>query len=323
MPNLADVGERGAIEVLRMAFDRGLPIGIGHDCGVAEWGDDYLVATTDVIHPKTHLPAGATPRQIGGYLIAVNLSDIAAVGAQPLGVLAALSLPRTTEVEWLRELAKGMEESARSFGTTILGGDTKESDTVSLAGTAVGRVPKASILLRSGARPGDVVVLTGSLGRAGWAVRALTIPEETPRAIELLLQVIPRILEGQFFSRSGAVTSCMDVSDGLGATLATMAGMSKVSFHIDLEALPIYRGLREADPKTVREAALYYGGDFELVATVRPEGLEPLLEKYRDVRPGQPARLSVIGTVAEAGENVLIAGDRPERLEPRGFEHFR
>lgn len=323
MPKLSDVGERGAVEVLRKVFDRGLPVGIGHDCGVVEWGDDYLVATTDVINPRTHLPEGATPRQIGGYLVAVNLSDIAAVGAQPLGILASLSLPRATDVEWLRELAKGMEDVARSHGTAVIGGDTKESETVSLSGTAVGRVPKKSILLRSGARPGDVVVLTGTLGRAGWAAKALARPEDRTRALELILQPYPRILEGQFFSRSGVVTSCMDVSDGLGMTLATMAGMGKVSFVIDLQSVPVYRGLEGADPNSVKEAALYYGGDFELVATVRPEGLETLLEKYRDVRPGQSARLTVVGKVEGPGTNVLVTAKGREPLESRGFEHFR
>ena len=86
---LSDIGERGAIDILARIYDRGQPIGLGHDCGVVEWGDDYLVVTTDVVNRKTHIPAGATAQQIGWYATAVNLSDIAAAGARPLGFVAA------------------------------------------------------------------------------------------------------------------------------------------------------------------------------------------------------------------------------------------
>ncbi|TLZ86449.1 MAG: thiamine-phosphate kinase, partial [Methanobacteriota archaeon] len=81
---MSDIGERGAIDILARIYDRGQPIGLGHDCGVVEWGDDYLVVTTDVVNRKTHIPAGATAQQIGWYATAVNLSDIAAAGARPL-----------------------------------------------------------------------------------------------------------------------------------------------------------------------------------------------------------------------------------------------
>src|SRR5207249_11942730 len=86
---LSDIGERGAIEILARIYDRGQPIGLGHDCGAVEWGDDYLVVTTDVVNQKTHVPAGAAPTQIGWYATAVNLSDIAAAGARPLGFVTA------------------------------------------------------------------------------------------------------------------------------------------------------------------------------------------------------------------------------------------
>src|SRR5205823_12261384 len=168
---LADIGERAAIEILSRVDGGGQPIGLGHDCGGVEWGDDYLVVTTDVVNQKTHTPARATPAQIGWYATAVNLSDIAAAGARPLGFVASLSLSASTEVEFLRGLAQGIEECVRTFGIAVLGGDTKESDTLSIAGTAFGRVRKDRILLRTGARPGDVIVVTGDIGRAGHAAK--------------------------------------------------------------------------------------------------------------------------------------------------------
>src|SRR2546422_3915395 len=110
---------------------------------------------------------------MGGWLTAVTLSDIGAAGARPLGFVAALSMPADTDVEFLRSLANGMEECVREFGIAVLGGDTKEADVLAIAGTAFGRVPKERILLRTGARPGDPIVVTGDLGRAGHAPKKL------------------------------------------------------------------------------------------------------------------------------------------------------
>ncbi len=296
MTRLSDIGERGAIEILSRIYDRGQPIGLGHDVGAVAWGDDYLVVTTDVVNQKTHIPAGATPSQIGWYATAVNLSDIAAAGARPLGFVAALSLPADTDVEFLRGLAQGMDECTREFDIAVLGGDTKEGPTLSIAGTAFGRVAKDRILLRTGARPGD--------------------------ALNQLLRPYPRIAEGQLLSASGAATSCMDLSDGLGASLAQLAAMTRLSYQIEFDAMPLYRGLTTLQPAVAKEIALYYGGDYELIATVRPEGLQALLERASSTAPRGP-RLTVIGKVAASGGNVLLTKTGKEPLLAKGWEHFR
>ena len=325
MPALKDVGERAVIEQLKRIFDRGLPVGLGHDVGVIDWGEDWLVITTDAVNVKTHLPPGAAPGQVGWYLVAVNLSDVAAAGAFPLGFVAALAMPRDTDLDWVKALARGMEECARQFGIPIVGGDTKESEAMTLAGTAVGKVAKSRILLRTGARPGDVVVVTGDLGRGGWASRALTDPRDRAEALDTFLRPYPRIDEGLFFSESGAVTSCMDVSDGLGATVHQLSEASKVSFLIDSDTLPLFKRLQGADRRTVEALALYYGGDFELVATVRPGRGGDLLEKYRQAKGREEQhKLTVIGKVEAKGGNRLYSkagGTVP--LENRGWEHFR
>ena len=322
---LKDLGERAVVDQLKRIFDRGHPIGLGHDCGVIDWGDDYLVITTDAVNAKTHIPAGAAPAQLGWYVVAINLSDIAAAGAYPLGLVVAISMPRDTHLEFVKDLARGMEECARQFGVPIVGGDTKESDSLMLAMTAFGKVPKPRILLRSGAKPGDIVVLTGDLGRAGWASRAVGNPEKRAHALDAFLRIFPRTQEGIFFSESGVVTSCMDVSDGLGATIHQLSEASQVAFVVDYDAVPIYRELQGADRRVIEELALYYGGDYELVATVRPDALGALLEKYRQSKGREEQyKLSVIGKVDAKGGNRLYSkkgGTVP--LENRGWEHFR
>ena len=316
---LGDIGERGAVEVLQRIYDRGHPIGIGDDCGVLEWGEDYLLVTTDVINEKTHVPAGATPYQLGWFLVSINLSDIAAMGGRPLGFLTALSLPRATSVDYLRDLGRGVEACAREFGIPVLGGDTKEAAEVSLAGTAIGKVAKSGILLRRGGRAGDVVVVTGELGRSGLAYRRLQDPQHSAAAFETLLRPYARVEEGKIFSESGAVTSCMDISDGLGSTLGQMAKLGGVHFEVSWDRLPLPDELRELPFPEAMEAALHFGGDYELVATVHPGQLAALQKRCE----ASKHRLTVIGSVAEHGENLLHGPAGTVPLEDRGWEHFR
>ena len=169
---------------------------------------------------------------------------------------------------------------------------------MTLVATAVGKVPKKRILLRSGAKPGDIVVLTGDLGRAGWASRALVNPEQRPQAADLLLRISPRVEEGIFFSESGVVTSSMDISDGLGSTIHQIAEAGKVAFVLDYDAIPLYKGLAGESRRTIEDLALYYGGDYELVVTVNPDALGALLEKYRQAKGKEEVyKLTVIGKV--------------------------
>lgn len=323
MAKLSDVGERAAIEVLTRIFDRGHPIGLGHDCGVVDWGEEFLVITTDVVNPRTHIPPGARPDQVGWYLTAVNLSDVAAAGARPMGFVAALSLPPSTEIDFLRGLGQGMEACAREFGIAVLGGDTKEADTMSLAGTAIGRVRKDRILLRKGARPGDAIVVTGDLGRAGLAYAQLAKPASRAEGLEQLMHPYPRVREGQIFSDSGVVTSCMDISDGLGLSLAQMASMSGLSYEVEWEKVPLHQPVQFEPVEKAKEYALYSGGDYELVATVKPEAVDGLLKRMNEPRRGMHHEVTVVGTVGKPGPNRLRIAGRSEPLLSRGWEHFR
>ena len=316
---LDEIGERGAIEILKRIFDRGHEVGIGDDCALVDWGDQYLLVTTDVLSQRTHLPPTATPWQVGWFLVATNLSDVAAMGGYPLGFVAALALPRALDVNWLRELARGMEECTKEFGIAVLGGDTKEAEQILLSGTAFGRVKKDRVLLRRGARPGDVVVITGDLGRGGWGARSLRAGVDVPHATELIVRPHPRVEEGKLLAESGAVTSCMDISDGLGTTLAQMAALGGVGFELEWAKLPVYREARTLPTPEVQQLAMYWGGDYELVATVRPEKADELLRTFHEKR--HP--LTACGRVLPATPNALLVDGKRETLHPHGWEHFR
>ena len=128
-----------------------------------------------------------------------------------------------------------------------------------------------------------------------------------------------RVEEGKLFAESGAVTSCMDISDGLGTTLAQMSALARVGFEVDWARLPLFRELKALPVTEQQELAIYWGGDFELVATVRPERLEELLRMFQEKRHV----LTVCGRVVPSGPNALVADGKRGSLHPRGWEHFR
>ena len=174
MKNLADLGERAVIRRIAKILTKGTNnIGIGDDCAVINLGKEYLLVTADMMYQRTHIPAQMTPYQMGWFLVAINLSDIAAKGGTPLGLVLSFGLPKKISERFLKELIKGTNACAVAFGTTIVGGDTKETKEITLCGTAFGTVKKDEFMSRSGTHPGDVIAVTGTLGKAGAGYYAL------------------------------------------------------------------------------------------------------------------------------------------------------
>jgi len=302
MAGLSKFGEKALVAELIRLFDPEGTKSVGDDCAILEQGNEYLLMTTDIISESTHIPKGSRPEDIGWYAAAVNLSDIAAMGGTPAGMLFALGLPKETEKEWLEALASGMKECCDSFGVPVLGGDTKENPSITIAGTAFGRVPKSQILRRGGARPGDILAMTGKLGRS-------LLWERTGDPAHVL-RIEPRIAEGRMLAESGAVTSCIDISDGLSTSLHHLARASGLGFGLDFDSLPLPEGLRDAD----RERAMHWGGDYELLFTLAPEKAEQSLGAWK---------AAAIGCVTSETGIVLSRGGGRENLPDRGYEHFR
>jgi len=285
---VSSIGERALISRLSEIFnapegeDRGqerILVGAGSDdCAVLDLkGEDCLVVTTDMLHRTTDFPAEMTPWQMGWMSAAVNLSDIAAMGAEPAGILMAIGMPSDTEIAFAEELARGIQACAEFCGTTVIGGDLDTHAELTITGTALGRVKKSQLLLRKGANPGDLVCVTGYTGTAGAALKAVQSKKPVSETVlKALFEPVPRIKEARKLAESGAVTSMMDTSDGLAMSLYDLSRQSKVGFRIRENFLPILPEVREfaSGPEELLEFALYTGGDFELIFTVNPERLK-------------------------------------------------
>jgi thiamine-monophosphate kinase len=268
---LDELGEFGLLAELER---RGLAEGIEHDAAVV----DGLVATQDALVEGVHFRFDLLGwRELGARAAAVNLSDLAASGADPLALLISLGLPAETELENVLELYAGLNER----GVPVRGGDTTRADRVVLSVTALGRSER--VPGRAGARPGDLVVVTGPLGAAGAAFRAGKLPP-----------VPDRVKEGKRLA--GAATAMLDISDGLARDAGHIAERSGVHLAIELERVPLAPGAELDD--------VGFGEDYELLATT-PD----------------PAGFAVIGRV-EDGEGVELAlGGKPYELS--SWDHFR
>ncbi len=308
MSSCSEIGERELIGRISEILG-GI---VNDDCAVIDAGDRFLVATTDMLHRETDFPGIMNPWQMGWMTVAVNLSDIAAMGAEPAGVLIAAGLPPEADQYFIDELFSGIGDCVGYYGTRVLGGDTDAQQELTLVGTALGFVEKDLVLRRSGARVGDLLCTTGTLGGAGGGLWAWKQGDLENELIQKLLEPEPRLKEGRALALSRSVSAMMDNSDGLALSLSDLAEVSRVGFVIKEETLPLATGLEEmvGHQKAV-EMALSAGGDFELVFTVRSGELQAAQKA---------CELTVIGEVAEDGVWMETDGER-RRMEAKGYEH--
>ncbi len=282
------------------------------DCAVIDGGERYLVATTDMLHERTDFPDIMNPWQMGWMTVAVSLSDIAAMGAEPAGLLIAAGLPPKADLYFIDELFSGFGDCAAYYKTSILGGDTDSHQELTLTGTALGYVEKDLVLRRRGARPGDLLCTTGRLGGAGAGLLAWQQGHIDSLFIEKLLEPEPRLKEGRALAKSRAVPAMMVNSDGLALSLADLSIVSGVGFVVREQALPLADGLVEMMGNVgAVQTVLSAGGDFELLFTVRPE----LLGAARHA-----CDLTVIGEAVEEGIWMEENGVRSRQVA-QGYEH--
>ncbi|MFQ5552458.1 MAG: thiamine-phosphate kinase [Thermoplasmata archaeon] len=319
MTTLGDLGERALVRRLLEIYGEAPERGLGDDAAFLPVGDRYLLLATDSINARTHIPPGVAGDQVGWYAAAVNLSDIAAMGGKPFGLLVSLILPPRLEVAYVEAMARGLRACAENYDVAVLGGDTKEGAEVSVCIAAAGWTEGKRVLRRKGARPGDVLAVTGVLGWAGWGLSQLKAGMEENQAMDAVMRPQPRVEEGLLLAASDGVTSCIDDSDGLAASLGQLNEAGGVAFRLDYESLPQAPPLSGLDSETQKDILLFQGGDFELLFTCVAARWEAVRESLSEMG----TQATAIGEVLDPGGNLLRFGGHEEVLEAKGYEHFR
>ncbi len=319
---MEDLGERKIIEKFleNITQDKGAVVGIGDDACVVEFGDEYLVISSDMLSRRSHFPWEMTPEQIGSYVVNANLSDIAAMGAVPFGMLVSLGLPRDLEEDFLEGIGRGIDGACRENEIHLLGGDSKEQEELVIIGTALGRAKKDGVLTRGGAKKGDLICTTGNIGSAAAGFYCLTHDIKINDLINAAIEPEARVKEGQVLSKYAS--ACMDISDGLAYSLHEMARWSGTGFLVREKDLPVDEILEKV-AKTVevplREMVFFKGGDYELLFTIPEDAVEDAMKELKGFKAGA----TVIGEVTDGGGKLLTREGEMEDLEERGYDSFR
>ncbi len=298
-------------------------LGIGDDAALLQPPPgEALVVTSDMLIAGRHFPEGTAPADIGHKALAVNLSDLAAMGAQPRWFTLALSLPQADEA-WLSEFARGLRELAQASDIALVGGDTTRG-ALTLSITAMGTVPQGQALRRSGAGAGDIVLVSGSIGDAALGLRQWQDGRAPASAAARWLRArldrpTPRLALGR--ALRGIASAAIDLSDGLAGDLQHILDASGIGACIDADALPASPALRTVEPDADARRALQLNGgdDYELCVCV------PAARLADAQRAADAAGvvLTAIGRIeAAAGLRVVGGGGRPLAFTSGGYRHF-
>ncbi len=332
-PRIRDLGEFGLIDRIAGLTGRaaGVDTGIGDDTAVLDTGGPrLLLATIDIQVEGRHFLTGrSTPYQIGRRTAAINVSDIGAMGGMPRWALVSLALPPDLAVSWVDEFYRGLNEELGRYGAALVGGNLSGSATIVVDLALLGEAERGRVLLRSGAQPGDVLMVTGTLGRAGAGRFALDagLDRADPAVaacVTAQLTPAPRALEGIAVAQSGLATAMLDLSDGLAGDLGHICERSGVGVEVDAALLPIDARTRAVadrlgvDPLRL---ALAGGEDYELLFTAAPSAVEPLRSAVAAVA-GVP--VTVIGriTLPQSGRQITVDGVA-QPMTAAGWDHFR
>jgi thiamine-monophosphate kinase len=293
--SLAAVGEKGLLRLLTGRWKTEparVPVGVGDDCAVlrGEGKNHFLLFKTDVVVEGVHFTPQTPPALIGRKALARALSDLAAMGARPVAAVITLGVPANESVRRLREIYRGLETVAKKYRVNLVGGETTRAAQLFLNVALIGECRGYRPILRSGARAGDLIFVTGRLG--GTQTRHHLVFE-------------PRLAEGEWLARHRIATSLMDLSDGLGADLPRLAEASALTYQLDENAIPRNRAV-------TLEAACNDGEDYELLFTASPSHAKTLKKKWPFATP-----------VHSIGVMLLRDRKSSKPLATHGFDHFK
>jgi len=332
---VADLGEAGLIDLLAQLIEKSrdrkftswqqLIIGIGDDAAAWQGDNSIQLAKVDSLRENVHFTLGTFPwKELGWKALAINLSDIAAMGGIPRYALVSLALPGETEVDDVVDLYQGMIGCAGQFGVAIIGGDTDNAPLVDITVMVLGNTksPRQTLLTRSSAQPGDKIAVTGELGAAAACVqmlkRNLQFDRETTISLKnAFFHPIPRLPEGQLLVEQG-VRTAIDISDGLILDLGHICKANGVGARIEVARVPISPPVKKGFGERALELALSGGEDYELLFTASTEVMDK-------VRAKASCPITVIGEILaeKAGEITLVdENGKPFHLTKTGWDHF-
>ena len=297
-------------------------LGVGDDCALVDVTNGMdLAVSTDTMVSGTHFFPDVDPENLGHKTLAVNLSDIAAMGAMPYWAMLALTLP-TVDHPWLSAFAKGFFDLAAEYNVSLVGGDTTRGP-LTITVTIMGQVPTGAALRRNGAKVGNDVWVSGNVGDAALAVahrhgKVVLTERDYREAVMRLYEPTPRVALGQ--ALRGMATSAIDISDGLIADLGHICRLSGVGATVELGSIPVSEiGARHFNDDAGLTAIVAGGDDYELCFTA-PANSRESIEDLTDVL-GVP--LTRIGQIKRGkGVSLLGADGKPMKIDGRGYDHF-
>lgn len=309
MSQLESLGERKLIDNIRKVIRPATEVsGTDDDAAIVKVDGDLAICS-DVVTMERHRPKGMTFEHFGWTAAAVNFSDLAAMGARPIGLIASLALPPDMDESELYDIMSGMDQCAEYCHTKIIGGDTKPGPGV-ISCTAIGSMEGRKPMYRRGANPGDIVAVTGSLGTPAAGFYAIENGIEAEDAVFSLMVPVPMINEGMELSRCGKVTSCIDLSDGLATAANIICKQSHVGMEVVWEFIPIGEGVDEVSEMTQtdkKDMVLRWGGEYELMFTFAKEDINAIRKTG--------VVFSIIGHITNDDGAYLLYSDEREKLD--------
>jgi thiamine-monophosphate kinase len=292
----------------------GVLLGIGDDCAVlSAFPGRQLLVTTDLCIENVHFRRQwHSPHSVGHRCLTRGLSDIAAMGGEPVACFLSLGLPADLPQRWVNSFLAGLEQLARRFRVALSGGDISAAEEIIADIMVVGQVPSRKAVLRSGARPGDRIFVTGDLGKSGTVLQRLYAGERVrPAASNRHFFPEPRLKAGQWLRAHGLATSMIDISDGLSVDLLHLCVESRMDAVIRADAVPVSRG-------ATLDLALNSGDDYELLFTTNRRSRLPALIGG--------VKISEIGVIERTSTRPVVTlldrAGKSRRLDPQGWQHF-
>lgn len=325
---ITELGERKIIEYMQNHFDPmpNIAVSFGDDISAYELENGRLaILKTDMLVNKTDIPKGMSLWEAARKAIVMNVSDFAAKGVKPKAAIVSLGLPKTFTLNDIKEIARGLNFGAREYGAYIVGGDTGETSDLIIAVSLYGTSEKKGIMLRKGARSGDIIAVTGFFGKTAAGLKLLL--GELNNSLDYEKKLISsicfpkaRLNEGLKLRASDAVTSSIDSSDGLAWSLYEISKINRVGFLINniptANEVKRFSKVHRVNPL---DLTFYGGEEYELVITLKPELLKKTVKSIKNIG----GCLIPIGKVIDEPEILIEINGKKKTIEPKGWEHFK